>query len=229
MAARALILSGGYSHPFGESTGALVGIIEECGYDTLIEEDIDAAIAALADPPAMLAVNTLRWSMTQHAKYAPDRDRFAYELPDSHMDALADYVASGGRMFVIHVSTICFDTQPRWHEVMGGGWTWGRSHHPPMGEIDISLTEAGAEHSAGPAQFPLLDEAYHNLDPREDCTVLATCEIEEGPQPLAWVRKFGKGRVAVDALGHDARSINARGHRELITAQIEWLKGASDA
>ena len=229
MAGRALILSGGYSHPFGESTAALAGVIAEAGYEVVVEEDIDAAIAALDDRPDLLAVNALRWSMTQHEKYAPDRERFAYELPDSHMDALADYVAGGGRLFVLHVSTICFDTQPRWHEVMGGGWTWGHSHHPPMGRITVQLTDMGSELSAGPDTFELLDEAYHNLDPREDCTVLATCEIEEGPQPLAWTRHYGEGRVAVDALGHDARSINAPGHLELIAAQLEWLKDSDDA
>lgn len=221
----AIILSGGYSHPFGESSPALAKLIEQAGYEPTIEDDIDAAIAALSTKPALLAVNALRWSMTQHEKYASDRAQYAYELPDAHMDAIVDYLAGGGRMFVLHVSTICFDTQPRWHEVMGGGWTWGHSHHPPMGRITVQLTDAGEKLSAGPDSFELLDEAYHNLDPRKDCTVLATSAIDEGPQPIAWVRQYGKGCVAVDALGHDARSINAEGHRELIAAQLAWLAG----
>ena len=225
MTRRAIILSGGYSHPFGESSPALSRLIEQSGYDPAIEDDIDAAIAALSTKPALLAVNALRWSMTQHEKYDADRAQYAYDLPDAHMDAIADYVASGGRLFVLHVSTICFDTQPRWREVMGGGWQWGHSHHPPMGKIEVRLTDTGATMSSGPDRFELFDEAYHNLDPSDDCKVLATCEVDEGPQPLAWVRDYGKGRVAVDALGHDARSINAPGHRELIAAQLEWLKG----
>lgn len=108
---------------------------------------------------------------------------------------------------------------------MGGGWVWGHSHHPPLGKIRVSLTADGVEISDGPAHFELLDEAYHNLDPKPDCKILATCEIEDGPQPVVWVRRFGNGRVAVDSLGHDARSINAPGHRELIAAQLNWLKG----
>ncbi|TNE49114.1 MAG: hypothetical protein EP341_08545 [Sphingomonadales bacterium] len=225
----ALILSGGYSHPFEESSPALAEILREAGFQTQIENDIDIAIAELDRSPTVLAVNSLRWSMTQHEKYAADRDEYAYELPDGHMDALAEYVRSGGSLFVLHVSTICFDTQPRWLEVMGGGWKWGRSHHPQMDRITVQLTDAGSELSAGSDTFELLDEAYHNLDPAKDCTVLATCEIDEGPQPIAWVRHFGKGRVAVDALGHDARSINSPGHRELISAQLEWLKGTENA
>lgn len=221
---RAIILSGGYSHPFQESSPALAALIEEAGFAPQIEEGIDAAIAALAERPALLAVNALMWSMMQHEKYAPDRERYAYDMPDSHMDAIESYVAGGGRLFVLHVSTICWDTQPRWHEVMGGGWTWGHSHHPPFGSIYVELTEAGVSASSGPARFDLLDEAYHNLDLRTDCQVLATCEINEGRQPVAWIRQFGSGRVAVDALGHDARSINAPGHRELIAAQLEWLR-----
>jgi len=219
----AVILSGGYSHPFAESSAALARIIGEAGYAVRVEEDIDAAIASLREKPALLAVNALRWSMTQHEKYAADRAQYAYELPDAHMDALADYVRGGGRFFVLHVSTICFDRQPRWREVMGGGWEWNRSHHPPMGPIEIALTVAGAAISHGPDRFELWDEAYHNLDPSGDCEVLATCTMAEGPQPVAWVRNYGNGRVAVDALGHDARSIGATGHRELIAGQLAWL------
>lgn len=220
---KAIILSGGYSHPFPASTGALAARIEAAGRQVAIEEDIDRAIAALAARPPLFAVNALMWSMTQHEKYAPDREHYAYHLPDSHMNAIANYVGGGGRLFVLHVGTICWDTQPRWHEVMGGGWTWGRSHHPPFGEINVRLTPEGRRLSAGAESFALLDEAYHNLDPAADCTILATCEIDAGPQSVAWIRPFGEGRVAVDALGHDARSINAAGHRKLIDAQLKWL------
>ncbi len=219
----AILLSGGYSHPFDDSSPALAALIEEAGWQPHIEDDVDTAIAAVAHGPALLAVNALRWSMTQHEKYAADRSAYAYALPYQHMDAIEHYVVGGGRLFVLHVGTICFDNQLRWHDVMGGGWTWGHSHHPPMGKIEVRLTDVGATMSNGPDRFELLDEAYHNLDPAEDCEVLATCEIEEGPQPLAWVRNYGEGRVAVDALGHDARSINASGHRELIAAQLAWL------
>ena len=223
MSRAAILLSGGYSHPFDDSSPALAALIEEAGWQPHVEESIGAAVADLADCPALLAVNALHWSMVQHEKYAPDRAAFAYALPYQHMDAIEQFVAGGGALYVQHVGTICFDTQPRWHDVMGGGWTWGRSHHPPMGKITVRLTEEGTRLSTGPEEFELLDEAYHNLDPAEDCTVLATSAIEEGPQPIAWVRTFGKGRVAVDALGHDARSINAPGHRELIAAQLAWL------
>jgi uncharacterized protein len=222
-AQEAILLSGGYSHPFDESSPALAKLIEAAGWRARIEQDIDCTITALADRPGLLAVNALMWSMTQHEKYAPDRDRYAFFLPDSHMDAIQNYVAGGGRLFVLHVSTICWDTQPRWHDVMGGGWTWGHSHHPPFGEITVKLTQDGRGLSNGADTFMLLDEAYHNLDPAADCEVLATSEIDAGPQPVAWIRRYGEGRVAVDALGHDARSINAPGHRELIAAQLAWL------
>lgn len=228
MAERALILSGGYSHPYHESSPALAELVAEAGFEPLIEDDIDAALTSLAERPALLVVNTLRWSMTQHEKYGPDREAYAYELPDEYMVAIADYVAEGGALFVLHISTISFDTQPRWHEVMGGGWKWGHTSHPPLGKIHVRLTLDGASISDGSTHFELVDEAYHNLDPKPDCTILATCEIKEGPQPVAWVRRYGEGRVAVDSLGHDARSINAPGHRELIAAQLNWLKGGQE-
>jgi type 1 glutamine amidotransferase len=107
---------------------------------------------------------------------------------------------------------------------MGGGWTWGRSHHPPYGPIEVRLTEAGQQISDGPAEFELIDEAYHQLAPKADCIVLANCDLGQGSQPLAWVRQYGSGKVAVDALGHDVRSIEQEGHRAMIAGQLNWLR-----
>ena len=217
---RCLLLSGGYGHDFAESSTALADLLCDAGWDCRIETDVRRAIAHLADAD-LLMVNGLWWSMTQDAKYAADRDAFAFYLADADFRALLGHVVSGGSLFALHTATIAFDTQPEWKTLLGGGWTWGRSHHPPPGPLWIET------HAPGLKAFAVVDEAYHHLDPAADCTLFASCTLSDGPQPLAWTRAVGAGRVAVNALGHNGASLRVPGHRALINAQLAWLENAS--
>jgi uncharacterized protein len=219
---KAVLFSGGYNHPFAESSPMLASHAAAAGWAVAIEEDLDAVLERLADC-GLLLVNALYWTMVQDEKYAPDRARWAFAMRGEQIAAIDRYVGGGGRLFVLHVGTICWDSQPRWREIMGGGWQWGRSFHPPLGQIEVVLTAEGQALSPGEGRFELEDEAYHNLDPALDCRILATCAISEGPQPLAWVREHGQGRVAVDALGHDARSLGNADHAALIGGMLRWL------
>lgn len=222
-----VLFSGGYSHPFAESSPVLASHAAAAGWTVQIEQNLDAALEQIAHC-GLLLVNALHWSMVQHEKYAADRAQWAFHMSGAQIAAIDKFVCGGGRLFVLHVGTICWDTQPLWREIMGGGWQWGRSHHPPLGRIGVELTTAGMALSGGSSRFELEDEAYHNLDPAPDCRILATCAIDEGDQPVAWVRCYGKGRVAVDALGHDARSLSEPGHAALIGGLLRWLDGAHD-
>lgn len=219
----AVLFSGGVGHPFEASSSLFAELIEAEGWAVRIETDLDQALALLPEVD-LLAINALYWSMTQHEKYALLRAEWARSLSDAQMDAIEGFVHCGGHLFVLHTGTICWDTQPRWHALMGGGWNWETSHHPPLGPVTVDLTLAGARFSDGARQFELIDEAYHNLAPAPDCSVLATADLGHGPQPLAWVRNVAEGKVAVDALGHDDRSLREPGHRSLIRGQLQWLR-----
>ncbi|MBO9377047.1 hypothetical protein GG804_09725 [Sphingomonas histidinilytica] len=222
MAGRAIIYSDGYGHPFAETSPILADLGRSSGWNVTIEPSLDAVLARLAGDD-LLIVNALRWSMTQHEKYAPDRAQWAVMLPDAQMQRLDDHVRLGGRLLVIHTGTICWDNQPGWPAIMGGGWQWGVSYHPPLGAVRVELTEAGRARSDGPSRFEIVDEAYHQLSPTADCEILAMADAGEGAQPVAWLRHHGRGRVGVDALGHDGRSLRDPGHAALIGAMLSWL------
>lgn len=222
MGTKAVIFSGGVGHPFAETSAELARILSAHDWAPAIFTDLDEALAHLAGAD-LLVVNALTWSMTQDEKYAPLRERWAYYLGDAQMAAIETFVAHGGKLLVMHTGLICWDTQPGWRALTGGGWTWGVSHHPPYGPFTVQLTGEGQALSDGAPSFDLVDELYHNLAPGPDCTVLATAELGQGPQPLAWTRKAG-GRIAVDALGHDVRALSELGHRALIDGLLRWLR-----
>lgn len=221
---RAIVYSDGYNHPFAESGAALCALACAAGWTVIAKDSIGSGLAELT-PADLLIVNALRWSMTQHEKYAPDRDAWAFALPDGDMRRIEDHVASGGALLAVHTAVICWDNQPGWPKLLGGGWQWGVSHHPPLGPIRVTLTAEGRKRTAGAAEFEIADEAYHHLSPAADCTVLAEVDAGQGPQPVAWLRTVGSGRVGVDALGHDGASLRNQGHAALIAAMLDWLGG----
>lgn len=220
---RACILTGGFGHPFEETTPILQAQAEAAGWEVDCETDLDCLIARL-DGIQLVIVNALWWTMTQHEKYAPHRPQWAYHARAEQIEALNRFVADGGRLLVMHTGTICWDNQPLWQAIMGGGWQWGESHHPPLGELVIDLTDAGQTFvpQCRP-HFTLIDEGYRHLWPQPDCLILATARGDEGDQPVVWVRDHGRGSVAVDALGHDARSLTAEDHAALLGALFDWL------
>lgn len=220
---RALIYSGGYAHQFAESSAALAKMLAAKGWTASIETNLDAVLERLGDVQ-LFGVNALRWTMSQHEKYASHRAEHSFAMDDRQLVAIDRFVANGGRLLALHTAVICWDNQPGWRALLGGGWDWDRSWHPPLGPVAVTPNPAGR--AAGLVDFRVIDESYHWLDPAPDCTVLAwatTGDRANGPQPVAWTRRHGAGRVAVDALGHDAASLEEPGHAALIAHLIRGL------
>ncbi|MHB9879977.1 ThuA domain-containing protein [Pacificimonas sp. ICDLI1SI03] len=224
---RCVLLAGGYSHPFEETGAALAQMTAASGWIVDQFSNPEQAVDALSEETDLLVVNALFWSMTQHEKYEPDRAAWAHHLRDQDLAAISDHVKSGGSLLAVHTSVICWDTQPGWIDLLGGGWRWGQSYHPPMGKAEIRLTGNGRKLSDGPDQFTLLDEVYHALSPKSDCQILAEGVAEGEPQPVAWLRENGAGLVGVDALGHDSRSLTDPGHAGLVRGMLNifWRRG----
>jgi type 1 glutamine amidotransferase len=78
--------------------------------------------------------------------------------------------------------------------------------HPHVGDYDISITDPEHVITQGlPAEFPYNSEQYYmTIDP--GVHVLAeTVYVYEGqsvPMPVAWIKRWGQGRVFYGALGH---------------------------
>jgi type 1 glutamine amidotransferase len=41
-------------------------------------------------------------------------------------------------------------------------------------------------------------------------------------EPLVWVKRYGRGRVFVNALGHDVDAMQGKGFQTLMIRGIEW-------
>lgn len=218
-----LLLSGGFSHPFHETTPALASLLAESGVRSTVTEDLEGGIAALARGGfGMVTVNVLRWRMGAE-RYAEKRAAWAYSLPAASRDALHGFVAGGGALLAMHTAAVSFDDWPEWRELVGGVWDWSRSAHPPLGAMRVEVPPNDHPIVAGLGGFDIVDEAYGFLDLMPDVEPLAVSSHGGAEHPLLWARRFGRGRVVYDALGHDARSYAHPTHAEIVRRAARWL------
>jgi uncharacterized protein len=225
-----LILTGGHTHRFDIAAPALAALLHEQGIESDVTEDIEGGLATLAETGAdLLTVYALRWSMATGDKYATHRARWAFTLSARGRRAIESHLARGGGLLALHTALICFDDWPAWKDILGGVWRWGRSSHPPYGNVQVRFDDADHPVTRGLNAFHLRDEAYGDLDLDADVRPLMHARAATGDwQPALWTREAGPGRVAVDTLGHDAGALEHAVHRRVVTRAALWALGQRD-
>jgi type 1 glutamine amidotransferase len=230
----AIVYTGGVSHSFERSSPVLGALLAEAGLPTRITGELDDVVDLLArEPRTLLVVYALRWTMTQHEKYAVDRPRWGLSIGERARRAIVDHVRGGGGLFGLHTASICFDDWPEWHDVLGGSWQWGTSFHPPCGPVRATPS-ASHELTAGLGAFEVEDEVYSAQRVAPGVAVGAWAEAVRGEpatgvQPVLWTHRYGAGRVVYDALGHDERSLRHPTHAEIIRRAAAWASARESA
>jgi uncharacterized protein len=236
---RVLLLAGGspHAHDFESSGSATAEVISALGHDVQRCHDPDAAAALLGSPAGeggssidALVVLGLWWQMAGDA-YDAWRERHAYTTPATTRSALTSFVHDGGGLLAMHTTPICFDDWPEWADVVGGGWRWGVSSHPPLGRVHARVVADDHPVVAGaPDVLELDDEVYGDLDIRDGVDVLAVARRHDADdeQPVMWAHRFGAGRVVFDGFGHDVASIRQPDHTRIIEQAVTWILGSDD-
>lgn len=220
MTAATVLLCGGspHAHDF-----AVIGssLAEALGGETDVVDHPDR-LGSLADAE-LLVVHGLWWRMLDSA-YDAWRDDWAYETSAETKTTVRDYVAGGGALLAMHTAPVCFDDWPEWSEILGAGWVWGESSHPPPMPAQVACEPHAITDGLGTG-FEIVDEIYGGLDvsPGVDVVARARRSADDEPQPLVWTHRFGQGRIVVDLLGHDDRSLDDPAHRCLLANAVAWL------
>src|SRR5690606_20224266 len=181
-----------------------------------VTEDV---AGALREPPEvqLITVNALRRQLDLD-RFAALRGRWRFAGPAQARTTLLDRLEQGGRLLWMHAASFCFDDWQGWPRVLGGCWTWPKSHHPPLGWTSVRV-HGGHPVVDGLRDFDVVDEVYSDLDVLPDVRPLASAN----GQPLMWARPVRRGRVFYDALGHDTRSYDNEVHRTLLQRAALWL------
>lgn len=222
---RNLILAGGIYHPATESGPALASMLSEVGWDNEVVVDVESGLKRLAAGEFnRLTFASLRFTMTQHEKYAPFRAEWAMSLSEEGRGTLRRWVGAGNGILGIHTAPICFDDWEEWGRLLGIYWRWGVSHHPPLGSVSVRLSQPHPI-TSGVKPFSVHDEVYSALEVQPWMQPLFEAQAEgmSDWRAVGYAGEETGSRRAWCGLGHDAASLNQSDNRRIIQNAARWI------
>ena len=223
---RNLVLSGGPTHPWDQTTPRLVRMLADAGFASNVFEDIEQGLRELTRAPhALLTVHCLRWTMLQSQKYTSMRPSWGFSLSEPARAAIVAHVSRGGGLLGLHTAAVSFDTWPAWRDYLGAAWTWGVSNHKPLGPVEVSVDVSDHPVTRGVGAFACEDEAYADIDIAPSAVVLARAKArgDSIAQPSVIVQEeASRGRTAYIALGHGASTFDHPSFARLVQQAAAW-------
>lgn len=152
-----------------------------------------------------------------------------WERPDPNDRAkenLRNFVHQGGGLFLLHFASGAFPGWPEFPALAGKVWD-RKNTHDPRGPFRVTLVNTNHPIVRRLESFETDDELYTCLTGVQPVEVLATAQSRVSKQhhPMAFVHRYGKGRVFHTPLGHDDRAIRSAGTAELIRRGCAWAAG----
>lgn len=148
------------------------------------------------------------------------------ELPLSAAEAVLAWTREGGTFVGVHSASDTWHAVPAYIEMLGGEFTG----HPP--ETTATVIVDAPTHAATralPAAHELYEEFYYlgQVDLRRVRTILSLRARPEPPHdagyfPLAWEKRFEKGRVLYTALGHREDVWQSEWFRAHMSGIVQW-------
>ena len=142
------------------------------------------------------------------------------ELPLADRAALVRFVRSGGALVGTHSASDTFHSWPGFGRMLGA--TFRRHGTPATGRLIVRDRRHPATRRL-PASFRLREEFYEfNSAPLRGTRVLLALDPQSiGDElrssiPLAWSRRYGRGRVFYNALGHFSETWSDPRQRRLV-------------
>ncbi|MHB9023557.1 MAG: ThuA domain-containing protein [Armatimonadota bacterium] len=148
---------------------------------------------------------------------------FHDELTPEREKGLLDFVRNGGGFVGVHSAADTFSNNPKFVEMMNGVFLYHPEHHT----FDLRVVKKDHYLTTRVPDFTVYDEMYHlqKFDPSK-ATVLAETTWQGQNMPMAYVRDYGKGRVAYVAIGHYLETWRHPEFQKLVLRAIAWGAGA---
>lgn len=225
-----LIITGQNGHDWRTVSPLLRKALEDTGrFEVRIVEEFRGASAEMLAPYDLIVVNYADWRKSG-LRWGANAD-----------NAFLEAVRNGKGLLLYHFSLAAFDGWTDFEKISGGNWRTDHGHHSAAHDFTVKVTDPSHPVTKGlKMQFPQpKDELYANLrwQPEGSFHVLATAWDDHalyqgkarqpvpGPgldQPMLWTTQWGKGRVYVNALGHDGPAVQTPAFIVTFTRGAEW-------
>jgi type 1 glutamine amidotransferase len=146
-------------------------------------------------------------------------------------DNLRQYVEQGGGLMLVHFACGAFEEfRDEFEKVAGRVWFGmkppaGRSQHDPLGRFTVNIADPDHPITKGLGNFETTDELYTCLVGETPIKIIATAvsKLDGKTYPMAFVLRYGKGRIFHSVLGHHATALQAPGPAELHRRGCAWV------
>lgn len=209
---KALIVQGGWKGHFPkEISGILAGILREENFDVEISDTLDVFLDREKLKQVDLIVPV--WTLGT--------------LTEEQLNSFLSAVESGTGVAGLHGGLVdAFRCEIRYQLMVGGQFVW---HATKNVTYRVHITDPNHPLVKGIPDFTVTTEQFYMLvDPAND--VLATTNFEISPpevwkpvvMPTVWIKKYGKGRVYANTLGHSPEIVTIPQVIEMIRRGLVW-------
>ncbi len=127
-----------------------------------------------------------------------DPDDESYWLEEYHEKRIDQFLAEGGKLFLVHSGTASYPKDGLFRKIAGGHFIEHPEEHP---EITLKATNDNLL-TRGISDFVIKDEQYF-MDVDEDVNVFLKAESDEfGESTAGWCKEYKDGEVYVLTPGH---------------------------
>jgi type 1 glutamine amidotransferase len=199
------------SHKWEESTKLVQAILKRTGrFDVAISKDKEVfASPTLGDYEAVVL------------SYGFWKEKDPSEKAKA---GLRDYVKGGGNIVALHFACSSFQEWKEYGVLLGRVWKKGVGGHGPYGEFEVNIKAPKHPITNGLKDFKTEDELYAKLTGDEEIEVLASAysDWSKRVEPIVFVKRYGKGRVVQNVLGHGIDSKQNPSFQKLLVRGVEW-------
>lgn len=212
---KALFVWGGWDgHEPKQCVEKVSKALSEKGFETIVSDTLDSYL----DADLMASVDLIVQCVTMS------------EITEDQRKALLEVIKSGTGFGGWH-GGMCdsFRNDTEYQFMTGGQWVV----HPggDKAVYTVNITDKTDEVVAGLKDFQMTSEQYYmHVDP--GVNVLATTKlsgeyegidwIKDVVMPVAWKKKYGKGKVFYSGLGHIATDFDVPEVMEIIIRGLQW-------
>jgi uncharacterized protein len=211
MSKNALLLLGGTWHAFEAFRQWLTPLLADCGYDVLATYDMDALLR-------LEGVDLV----VQYTSYGvhPQFPEAVPGLANNQAQALADWVAGGGKLLGVHSATVVGpEPNPIQEALLGARFI----EHPPQFAFTVYPVARAHPLIADVEAFTVHDEFY--MQAYGDDIAIHMMALDRGQaHPMVWTRPHGAGAVAYIGMGHSAAVWALPPYDRLLRNAVGWLE-----
>ena len=200
------------AHPWRDTTQLLRQQLEASGkFDVKVCEDTSILESSTLGVYKVIVLNFGFWDVPQ--------------LSDRAKENLLTYVRNGGGLMPLHFACSSYQDWKEYAELIGRVWVKGEAGHGPRAKFMVKIVDKEHPITAGMTDFEADDELYAKLSGNAEIHVLATADsvdFSKKTEPLVFVKKYGKGNVVHNLLGHDVKGRDYPEYAKLIVRGAEF-------